>query len=520
VISTLSYKLPLVHVGGMPMLTLRSVLPRRGGAPGTIPLPTWCDLCELPRVAAGALLLVATPAVAQTLTQRVENVLAEQGPGTRFGMLVVDEAGRELVAIRADDRFVPASNTKLFSTAAAFELLGDVAQPDAVGGASVRLEGRDVVLAGAGDARLSSRADCTVDCLAMLADAVAARTKRVRDVIGDDTTFPDERWSQGMSWNNMPTTSGTALSALTIDDNELAVTVTPGSAAGAPTTIAGGYYEVENAVVTGAAGATRLSFSRFPNTRRLRVWGTVAAGAPETLRVGIDDPAHYAAWRLSQLLAERRVKVSGTIRVRHRALLPVDDPEVRGTAPVVRQIAPTPLAKLTPPPLIEDLTVTNKVSQNVHSELLLRRVGLANGSGSVADGRAAVRAMMDRAGAPRWTYDLADGSGMSSYNRVSPRATVALLRWSTTRPWGQAFRSTLPIAGVDGTLRRRFVDTPLQGRLLAKTGTLDKTNALGGFMTTASGKTLIFAAYANDMPGGASATRTMDAALNLIAAAN
>ena len=100
-------------------------------------------------------------------------------------------------------------------------------------------EGHDVVLAGHGDARLSSAPDCRVDCLADLARAVAARTRVVHDVIGDDTAFPDERWPAGMSWNNMAGRYGTAISALTVDDDVVAVTVTPGTRNGAAATVVG-----------------------------------------------------------------------------------------------------------------------------------------------------------------------------------------------------------------------------------------------------------------------------------------
>ncbi len=466
-----------------------------------------------------ALLLVAVPASAQGLTERVGATLAAQRPGARFGLVVVDPDGREIVAIAPDQRFVPASNTKLYTTATAFALLGDVTVEDAAGGASVRLEGHDVVLEGRGDARLSSAADCARDCLATLANAVAARTRVVRDVIGDDTLFPDERWSPGMGWNNIVTTSGTGISALTLDDNEAAVKFTPGARAGAAAGVTSGYYRIDNRVTTGTR--TDLSYDRLPGSNRLRVSGTVALGGGLVEEhVGIDDPAHYAAWRLRALLAARGVRVTGGVSVRHRPLAPGDDPAGRGAAPAARPPRPAPLAQLTAPPLIEDLTVTNKVSQNLHAELLLRRVSLVKGSGSIADGQAAVRAMLDGVGVERWRYDFADGSGMSTYNRVTPRGTVRLLRWTQTQPWGAAFRGTLAIGGIDGTLRRRFKGTPLEGKVFAKTGALAATNALAGFLVAKSGRTLTFAAYANDVPGGASATAAIDAALNLVAAEN
>lgn len=462
----------------------------------------------------------------QSLQQRVEAKLGEAGPGTRFGLVVADEAGRELIAIAPDERFIPASNTKMFSTAAAFATLPGLDRPDAAGGAAVRLEqggkgAPDVILSGHGDARLSSAPDCVSNCLAALADAVAARTRVVGDVIGDDTLFPDQRWSPGMSWNNIPTRSGTAISALTLDDNELPLRVFP-AAPGEPGRIeVAPYYVIDNRTVTVATGETELAFDRLPGSNVVRLTGTIVAGAePELLRLGIDDPAHYAAWRLKALLEARGVRVAGAVSAHHRHVMPHDDPDVRKGAPPMRPPRPEPLARLTPPPLAEDLSVINKVSQNVHAELMLRRIGRHEGTGSIADGLAEVDEMLEKAGVSRAHYDLSDGSGMSTYNRLAPRGVVVFLRWIAAQPWGAAWRSTLPIAGVDGTLARRFKGTPLEGRLFAKTGTLNATNALSGYMTGKSGRTLLFSIYANDVPEDVRATPLMDEALLLIAAEN
>jgi serine-type D-Ala-D-Ala carboxypeptidase/endopeptidase (penicillin-binding protein 4) len=478
-----------------------------------------------------ALLAVAIsavpPARAQQgpLQQRVEASLAGAPAGTRFGLVVTTEDGRELVAINPDARFIPASNTKMLTTAAAFASLPALDRPDAAGGAAVRLEGNrrspDVILVGHGDARLSSAPDCVADCLAALADAVAARTRRVRNVIGDDSLFPDQRWSPGMSWNNIQSRYGTGISALTLDDNELAMRVTPGAAGERPTLDILPYYEVTNLATTVAEGAAELQFQRMPNSRTVRLTGTILAGGqPETLRLGIDDPAHFAAWRLRALLEARGVRVTGGVEARHRPTDRSDDPAHRTGPPPARPAEPAALARLTPPPLAEDLVQINKVSQNLHAELTLRRLGLIAGTGSIEDGVAAIAAMMSSAGVPRTAWDLSDGSGMSTYNRLSPRAVAALLRWAAAQPWGAAWRSTFPVAGVDGTLTRRFRGTPLEGRLFAKTGTLNATNALSGYLIARSGRTLIFSFYANDVPGDASATEVIDRTLALIAAEN
>lgn len=459
--------------------------------------------------------LAAPVPIAPTLQSQVEAKLAEAGPGVRFGLVVATMDGKELLAINPDGRFVPASNTKLFTTLSAFELLPGLDQPDTNGGTLVRIEQRakgapDVVLEGHGDPRLSSAPDCRTDCLSTLADAVAARTRRVGAVIGDARAFADERWSFGMSWNNIPTRSGTGLAALMIDSNELALRVSPGAVGQAPTVAFPAYVEVVNEARTVAEGKTELDAERLPGERRLRLTGTIVAGAEaELLRVGIDDPAHYAAWQFARMLEQRGVQVQGRPVSLYR--------------PFAKELAPLPaggaaLAQATPDPLGADIVTINKASQNVHAELLLRRLGMAANKPTVAGGLEQVRVMLDRAGVPERAATLADGSGMSPYNRVSPRGVVTMLRWASARPWSASFRASLPIGGIDGTLRNRFKEGGLKGRVFAKTGSLTAANALSGYMLTRSGETLVFSLLASDVPEDVRATQIMDQALELVAA--
>lgn len=323
-----------------------------------------------------------------------------------------------------------------------------------------------------------------------------------------------------MSWNNIVTDSGTAISALSAMDNVVPLTVTPGPVGAPPTAALSPYYKLDNQAVTVATGKTTLAYDRSVNGDAVRLYGQIA---PTETRwrelLGIDDSAHFAAWNLKQMLEARGVKVTGSIRARHRPLTPLDDPAQRTSPPPVAA-DPVWLARLTAPPLAEDVIVINKVSQNLHADLLLRRLGRIAGSGSIADGLVQLERVLTAAGVPRTGYDFADGSGMSSYNRVSPRAAVALLRWIRTQPWGAEWRASLPIGGIDGTLKRRFADSPLNGNVWAKTGTLNASNALSGYLRAASGRELVFSFFANDIPQDAGATATMDAALNLIAAAN
>lgn len=175
-----------------------------------------------------AALVLSAPALAQTAAPASPaSILATAPAGTRFGLLVVDDQGREVAAIRADDRFIPASNTKLFTTAAAMALLAEQPAKGAVIGlVPVKRGVPSVLISGKGTLSLSTAPECLTGCLAPLVDQLAAKTRNVGDVIADDSAFTDQRWSPGMSWNNIGTNSGTATSALVIDHNELPIVVT------------------------------------------------------------------------------------------------------------------------------------------------------------------------------------------------------------------------------------------------------------------------------------------------------
>lgn len=461
-----------------------------------------------------------------SLLDSVEAILSAAPAGTRYGLMVTTLDGRELLAIAPDQRFMPASNTKIFTTVAAYHRLSQL--QDAARGTGVRLEpakGKrvDVVLEGGGDPDLSSASDCTHQCLATLADAVAVTTRVVHDIVGDASFYPDERWTPGMSWNNMPFTWGTAIGALVVDDNEAPITIAPGEVGARPKITGNGFFTIRNDAITVEGVANTIDLWRNPGSSELRVSGTIGSeNETRDYDLGIDDPALYAAFQLKRLLEERGVKVTGAVRSSYRPLSPLDDPVKRGEAPVATEAEEPMLMKLPASPIADDVRVINKVSQNLHASLMLRRLGKLAGSGSIADGRAQVSETVRAAGVGEGGWFLADGSGMSSYNRVTPRTTATLLQWVAGQPWGEAWRATLPVGGIDGTLARRYGDTGLNGRIFAKTGSINASRALSGYMEAASGQMLVFSAFANDIPPDVEgeAIAAMDAALQVIAAAN
>lgn len=325
-----------------------------------------------------------------------------------------------------------------------------------------------------------------------------------------------------MSWNNVAERSGTGIAALSLDSNELPLTVRPTYGGMLPlVTFSSDYFTIDNRATTIARGPNILDVKRLPFERRVVLFGQIAAGDPaDTIALGIDDPAHYTAWRLAALLMARGVKVKGEVRSRYR----IDPPPFPLLAPCPKIPCPEPeptivLARLTPPPLSEDIKIINKISQNLHADLLMRRLSGAKGNG-LERGLGAIETMLTKAGVPRTAYDFSDGSGMSTYNRVAPRGAVTFLRWVMAQPWGAAWRASLPVGGVDGTISRRFKGTSLEGRIFAKTGGLNATAALSGYMTAKSGRELTFSLFANDMPAGTRAQPIMDAVLIAISEAN
>lgn len=484
------------------------------------------------------LAILSLTACVNTVQRDVEAALFNPDhTGIRWGLVVADLSGEELIALKPDDRFTPASNTKIFTTMAAYHHLETLEAPSNNPGTQIFVEEMTdgtpprLVLKGGGDALLQDTPDCEMTCLATLADQVAAwGLNEVSTVVGDDTFFPFERWGPGWSQEDLTFYYGTAVSALSVNDNVVWVDVAPGAGAGDLANVSwqtgDDYFTLDNQLITTAEDSDRaMRIERLPGTRTVRFYGEIPAGAAQrSYRLAIDNPADYAAWRFKTLLETRGISV-GAIETRHRPLALVDEaPEPEDTsetAALAAFPAPSSAAAVLPAgPLRESLKQISKDSQNLHADLALRRLGLLNGTGSRDYGVAELKGFLSEAGLPEHGYAVHGGSGMSIYNRISPRSMVELLAFAAQQPWFEAWLADQPIGGVDGSLERRFVGTALEGKIFAKTGTLNGANALSGVMIAASGRRLLFSILANDRPTGTrSAIAEMDAALVEIAEA-
>jgi D-alanyl-D-alanine carboxypeptidase/D-alanyl-D-alanine-endopeptidase (penicillin-binding protein 4) len=180
------------------------------------------------------------------------------------------------------------------------------------------------------------------------------------------------------------------------------------------------------------------------------------------------------------------------------------------------------LATHTSVSLMEDMVVTNKVSQNLHAELFLHQVGARGGrDGSTAQGARVVRSFLQGAGIDKDDFVFFDGSGLSGHDLVAPRATARLLQYASTQPWFADWRRTLPEGGEDGSLAERFAKAPLKDHVFAKTGTLSEARALSGYLDCASGRTVIFSIMVGNHTPRSNVDRdVMDKIVAAIAAAN
>ena len=493
--------------------------------------------------AGAALLAAALVAHSQTgnarLAERVERLL-ETSATTRtafWGIQIVDVAtGRTLYELNPGRFFVPASNTKLFTTALALTRLGPdytfrtrvlaETAPDAEG----RIHG-PLVLAGGGDPNLSGRmlpyrmgspAGNPLAAIEDLADQVAARgVKRIDgDIIGDDTWYVWEPYPEGWSVDDLEYDYGAAVSALTVNDNTLAVTVQPGERAGDLAAVAVDppveYYGVENRIRTVDGAARRIEFERDPGGAQVRLAGSIPVrGRGETLALGIDDPARFAAMAFRQALEERGIAVAGGAVARH---LYADEPADLRQAASARDVSGVELARRTSAPLVQDLQATAKESLNLHAEMALRAVGRARRNiGSREAGLVELRDLLVEAGADPGAWDIGDGSGLARVNLVTPSTVVKLLRFMMASPAHDAWLSLLPVAGQDGTLSGRFGDNPAAGRVHAKTGTVAHVSALSGYAQRADGSWVVFSILANNYNGPASEIRgVMDSICGLM----
>ncbi len=509
------------------------------------------------------------------LAEHVARITGEPAVSrAHWGVSVTKLDGTPVFAMNDGQLFQPASNAKLFTTAAAMALLpmDERLKTQVIG------EGKysgstftgDLTLLGWGDANFSGRPVPYVRVPAgaapphrdelryvnELADKVKASgiTRIEGNVVGDDSLMPNDPYPADWSIDDTPWYYGAPINALMIADNAFALFIKPGAAVGsAPTASVDPelpFYTVDMQAKTVAKGGeSALDIQRTIGSRVIHVYGTLALDAPPYKQdMSIGEPAEYAATALKAALEARGIVMTGAATARHlpfyesaftrHSMEPLPNLEPSGARTLLMRVAGKSwgacfdcspgwdrrvLAEHTGPPLGEDIAITNKTSENQHAELLLRQLGLfITGTGTTVQGERVLRTWLTReVKVDPDDFIFFDGSGLSGHDLVTPRAITLLLSYANRQAWGAKWKDSLPVGGEDGSLRARFPNAPLKDHVFAKTGTLSEARALSGYLDCASGETLIFSVMVNaHTPRTSDDQKAMDRIVAAIAATN
>jgi serine-type D-Ala-D-Ala carboxypeptidase/endopeptidase (penicillin-binding protein 4) len=444
--------------------------------------------------------------------------------GDRWSVMVVSlDRGDTLFAHGAHDLLAPASNMKLFTTAAALYYLG----PDyrwntflmATGPVQDGVLAGDLVVYGTGDPTFSGRFGSATAVWQAFADTLEAMgVREIRgEIIGDASYFDGPGAGEGWQHSYMNAAYAASAGALSYAENVATLQISPAAQAGWRPEVrlvpGGEGIAIVNQARTVAGGTSRITAARIAYDGPVVVSGQIARGsAPLTRAVPVSDPARLAVAVFREMLHRRGIATTGGLRsALTRAESPVTGRSV--FAPALDSREPVRvLAVHTSPPIMQVLEIINKRSHNMMAEQVLRTVGrVAVGHGSVEGGRRALEHMMQAEGhAAPGEIQVHDGSGLSVLNRSSARGLISLLSIMAESPMWDYYWQTLPEAGTSVGLRR-MQQTAAQGNLRAKTGTIDRVSALSGYVRAANGERLAFAIISNNVPSTWMAKRVEDA---------
>lgn len=461
---------------------------------------------------AGHAATAPAPAAAKSaveLRERIEaHVTQPRFGGSLWGVRIDSlDTGRTLFSHHADRLMSPASNSKLYVGALALDVLGPdyrivtpiwaTAKPDDGG----VLRG-DAIVSGRGDPSWKS-ARRREDFWSIFAPFVAAfkqaGVRRIAgDLVADATHF--HALPQGAGWtaDDLNDYYGAEISALTLEDNYADLRIAPAPRAGEPATVELLHpltdLTIDNRVVTVAAdGERQITVRRLLGETTVHVFGQVPAGGKEEIaEVTVPRPAGWFARALKAALIQSGIPVDGVAR------------SVRWPDATAVPVNGIKLGEIASPPMRELVTAFMKPSQNLETDLTFAHIGETRRTATTPPWREAeelalpvLREFLLRHGLPAGDVRFEEGSGLSRNNLTTANATVALLKMMTTHRAAQDFIGALPVAGVDGTLRRRMKETPAEGNVRAKTGSLRYAHTLSGYVTTAAGERLVFSLMLN-----------------------
>ncbi len=449
----------------------------------------------------------------ETIQTKIKQFLRRPGVrSAQWGIQILDPATSEvLVEVNPDKTFLPASVLKVITTSTALEKLG----PDFKYRTGVYTNGKvepdgtvsgDLVLVGRGDPNLMDPYGELSEKPALLELAEELKNSGISkiegDVIGDDSYL--NLGSKGWTANDLRSLYGAPVNALSINNNVVWVHASPTKYRRPvaidlePRTTS---FHIRNLGITGSRRARlTLNARLIRGTNTIVVSGILPSTRTHSQYVILEKPAEATAAMFKDELQRKGIEVRGRVYAIHD-----------GDASRETQQDWTLLAEHQSPPLIRALEIINKRSQNLHAEMLLRTLGAEfKGEGTDEAGLQVVKEFLVEAGIDSEKIKLNDGCGLSRENLITPRFQTSLLQFLSTRPYFNLFLNTLAISGTDGTLRNRLSATQVRGSIHAKTGTLNGVTTLSGYITTRSGRNLVFSIFANHVNAMARAKRTID----------
>ena len=400
----------------------------------------------------------------------------------RWGILIEPlspTTNRPLYNREGDRYFIPASNAKLLTTAAALRQLGS----------EFRIR-TSIYQTSASSLRVVGRGDHSLTDVQLRDLAQQLKRQGVRNVqrlVVDDGYFQGDTLNLTWDWEDVQSDYGAAVNSLILNQNAVELTLSP-QQVGQPLrvswadAIAAKQWRLDNNSLTAkAATPDSLAITTVLGQPLLQIKGQLGVDAePEVIGLPVLNPGEYFLQHFRNVLVAEGISVE-------RATLESN----RGVAGAQE------LAKMESPPLATLLVETNQESNNLYAEVLLRSLGTGASRDSTELGLKKLKETLTALGVDPQSYSLADGSGLSRQNLVSPEAIVQTLKRMAQTPQATIYRASLPTAGANGTLGRRFLNTAAQGNLQAKTGTLTGVSALSGYLDVPGYQPLVFSIMVN-----------------------
>ena len=410
------------------------------------------------------------------------------------------ETGEYFYKRNEDKLFLPASNLKLFTTAAGLTLLGSEYKYKTNVYMNGKIDGSvlkgDLVIQGRGDPTISGRFydgniykvfDDWADSLSKLGvDEITG------NIIGDDNSFDEVGLGAGWSWDYESEWFAAPSSAISFNDNVVNIYVTVNKENHLPQVSiepVTKYIIILNKVSTVPSDSiTSINVYRDMGTNVVTVYGTIKQNS-DTVKtfVTVNNPTQYAMVVLKDVLKRMGITIDG---------YPIDVDDIS---------LPLDYSKMTKlftqysPPLKEIIKVINKNSENFFAEQLLKTIGLETKNfGSSENGISSENKLFREMGINPEGMNIVDGSGLSRLDLVTPRQIVTLLSYMYKSKYFIPFYNSLPIAGVDGTLGNRMQNSKAQGNIRAKTGFLEGVRSLSGYAYTGDHEPVAFSIIVNN----------------------